>query len=75
MWKQLINLARLVGSDARQRIFQLGIRNLHVQLDELDQARDGRSPFPGAQRAGEQPVRAAQGDGPDLSVNQTVVDW
>ena len=45
-----------------------------IQARRLDQTHDRRRPLAGAQRAGEEPILAANGNWPDLVLDPVVID-
>lgn len=52
MGQQLFNLAVLVRRQARQYIFEVGIRIMSIETGTLNQAHDGGRTLPGPERAG-----------------------
>ncbi len=48
MRKQLLDLTRSLRRQARENIFQIGLRIMTIQPRRLDQAHDRRSPFSAA---------------------------
>ncbi len=61
MGQQLCDLAVLLCGQPHQDILEVGVRVMPVKPGALDQAHDGSGALAGAQRSGEQPVRAAHG--------------
>ena len=46
-----------------------------IELGGLDEAHDRGGAFAGAQATGEEPILAAERDGPDTVLDPVVVDW
>ena len=61
-------------SAAGEDVLQIGEGLVPVEARRLDQAHDRRSPFAGTERAGKEPVLAADGNRPDLVVDPVIVD-
>lgn len=74
MRQQLLNPAIRMRGQARENIFQIGVGIMPVHLRRLDQTHHGSRTPARPQGAGEQPVLATQGDGPDLVLDPVVID-
>ena len=72
--EQLVEPLGRVGGDAREQVAQVGLRIEAVELGGLDQGVDRRRPQAAVIGAGEQPVLAAERDGPDRPLGGVVVD-
>ena len=73
MWQQILNAVGALHGQACHHIAQVGIRVMPVHARRLDQTHDGGGALARAQAASEEPVVAANGNGPDLVLNPVVV--
>lgn len=63
---------RLRGQ-AREYVLQISIRIVAIEFGRLDQGHDSRRTLSRTQRTGEQPIVAANGDGPNLWLDLVVI--
>ena len=74
MRQQLPDPALRLSQQAGEDILQIREGLVPVEARRLDQAHDRRSPFAGTERAGKEPVLAADGNRPDLVLDPVVID-
>lgn len=74
MRQQFLDPAVRVRRQARENIFQIGVRIVPIELGRLDQAHHGGSALARTQGSGEQPVFSSKGHRPDLLLDVVVVN-
>ncbi len=74
MGKKFGDFAVGLSRQTRQDILQISKGIVAIEFGGLDQAHDGGGAFAGAQAIGEEPILAAERDGPDTVLDPVVVD-
>ena len=70
MRKEFGDFTERQGRQARQNILQISEGIVAIEFGGLDEAHDRGGAFAGAQATGEEPILAAERDGPDTLVEQ-----